>query len=1197
MAKATKAPKETKATKPKKSKAKSVALDAIEDSAPVGFSMADIMDDAIDYIEKKVKISSQDAARFAQRISTGQLALDMFLGGGIVPGGWYTFSGGEQSCKSTLTMSIIASLIKLNYTGTSAVFDYEGSTDAEYVAGQLKTFGVKIDPKTIFGVRDPDNEKKWLIKPRIRYYSPENGTRFFDWMSMLRRRLPKKIVESDGTAWLYFENNKENAKKVAGLYDKKWFSAHNEFKVQATDAHMQALVLVDSYPAMLPDQLDDDDGSNAMAIQARMFSDGIKRFRGGMRSKMMTVVGVNQLRQKPATMFGCLHGDVKVPFVDGRVHTMRDIVNNKIEGEIWSYNEELRTIEPRKIQAWHNNGEVTEQSHWMKIVTRCPETGNGQAFVTVTPNHEVLTDRGWKRADEVLLTDRMVSKYTSVRTGSLASFLNAVAVGDSSMVADSPNSGLLKLQDLNNPEYVQWKLDKLEQFFDFESYSASHGSECYIARSSDFVAYSKHVPDREPWKVKFDDMSFAVYYMDDGCLKTGRANATFSAKRFKGDEQALTNIQEMFASHGFPVNFSVKEGNFWMDLATSDLFFKRVRKYIPKCMQYKLPEVHQGYYEDFDLEGETHVRPVYVEVIRIEEGSSRAFRKRTKYDITVEHNHNYLVGNSSNGVIVHNSPEYEPCGDALKFYCFAANTPIRTNYGTMTAPAIKDLMDSLGEKPKKPVLVETTGGFSDIMRAWPVEEDRIIMEMTTAGKSYIGSDQHRQLVFIQDTTDKGEPALRTEFRTLAQIAEHQDSREIYAVARLSTVEELEDNCGKELPSSFGYVRQFLDNYAHPQTINLVGTYNAFSSVLRVGEDHQIPVIESLSDLGIVGIAQGEQEVLIPGITLGNLRRILKEPAQYVDLRKDMQLRQRSAMIHLAILTVFPELSEFVAVHNMTVEMQETLPDSPAKLRHIYLGDDNSLEEALTQLVAHRSAPHMYDKYEEISRQAAYIEDLLCLDGNSYPITAHARYVRDEKATTTKLWDVTVPDTGTIVTNGMISHNSDVRIRLASRAVPEGWPKLKDAPGIVGEESVTVPGAIDRYRFIAAKTIKNKMGGIPNQQTWMRLWEADGDGKARGFDPVFDTWHYLKTLGLIQGMRKKFRIKDPCPLASDKNMDWDQFRILINGSKEQITEVCKYLGVKPNSLRTWCFKFVQSTKGREMLADSVSRSAKKTDDDE
>lgn len=819
--------------KASKSNDKAVASDDIGGVEVLGFDLGSMMDDVLDGIEKKTKVSSADAARHAPRISTGVLALDMYLDGGIVPGGWYTFSGGEQSCKSTMTMSIMASLIRLKYSGISVVFDYEGSTDAEYVAGQLKTFGVKVDPKTIFGVRDEDGS--WIIKPKIRYYAPDNGERFFDYMSMLRRRLPDKIVEKDGSAYYLFENNKENAKKLAGKYDKKWFSRNNQFKVPAADGHMQAAVIVDSYPAMLPDQVDDDDGSKAMALQARMFSDGIKRFRGGMRRKMMTIVGVNQLRQKPAVMFG--------------------------------------------------------------------------------------------------------------------------------------------------------------------------------------------------------------------------------------------------------------------------------------------------------------------------------------------------------------SPEYEPGGDALKFYCFDRETQIRTDHGVLTAPQIKELLDNGTE-----VRVESFDGYQKIQAVWQVEDAPFPIEMNAGGHTYIGSAEHRQFTFMYDWTDEGMMVLRPEWNTLDQLAKWPDKKGQYAGLRVPPVKELKQNVPDAFDEASQLVRNLLGN-CDPVSVQLPlathgdATYAAnVLTVDIVGESTDVSDFsfwaKKLLDIGVYAYAD-ESGLHMPGLNKYELEQAVEQYAdgEFVGLSFEATSRQRQTQMLSVIADVFPELTRYVLDYQLQTGQDK-----------IYLAPENDFAQAL-DLILHKQIAGYDDLYDLLMTQLAYVEDWFNFDNSIVPVPFTLKAL-DKPV---EFWDVNVEETSVVITNGFVSHNSDVRVRLASRAVPEGWPKLKDAPGVVGEKSVTVEGGTDRYRFIAAKTIKNKMGGIPNQSTWLRLWEADGNGEARGFDPVFDTWHYLKVLGLINGTRKNFKIKAPCPLASEVKMDWDDFRTLINGSKEQVVAVCKKLKVKPAGLRLWCFKFVQSAKGKEMLKASISKSAKSSDD--
>lgn len=831
-------------TEKKAKKAKAVAADDVGGVEVLGFDLANLMDDVLDFIEKKTKVSSQDAARHAPRISTGCLALDMYLSGGIVPGGWYTFSGGEQSCKSTMTMSIMASLIRLKYSGISVVFDYEGSTDAEYVAGQLKTFGVKVDPKTIFGVRD-DEDGSWIVKPKIRYYAPDNGERFFDYMSMLRRRLPDKIVEKDGSAYYIFENNKENAKKLAGKYDKKWFSRNNQFKVPAPDGHMQAMVIVDSYPAMMPDQVDDDDGSKAMALQARMFSDGIKRFRGGMRRKMMTIVGVNQLRQKPAVMFG--------------------------------------------------------------------------------------------------------------------------------------------------------------------------------------------------------------------------------------------------------------------------------------------------------------------------------------------------------------SPEYEPGGDALKFYCFDRDTQIRTDHGVLTAPQIKELIDA-----GTVVNVESFDGYQQINGAWKVEDAPFPIELNAGGHSYIGSSEHRQFVLVPGVTADGMNVFYPEWRTLNEMAHGYspvtgacgDTTGIFAGLRVPPVKELKEKVPDAFDRASAYVRWVLNSaVATSRQISLTThgdtTYAANILTLSIAGGSQHPetykkCVSALLDIGVLACADSKG-IHMPGLNKFELMEAVEQGVngEFNGLAIEATMRQRQTAMLIAIADTFPELTRFVLDYQL-----QTGADK------IYLAPERDFAEAL-DLILHREIAGYDDLYDLLMQQLAYVEDWYNFDSSIVPVPFKLTVLDNE----IEFWDVNVAETSVVITNGFVSHNSDVRVRLASRAVPQGWPVMKDAPGIVGEKSVTVEGGTDRYRFIAAKTIKNKMGGIPNQQTWLRLWEADGNGEARGFDPVFDTWHYLKTLGLINGSRKSFKIKAPCPLASDVKMDWDDFRTLINGSKEQVVAVCKKLKVKPAGLRLWCFKFVQSVKGNEMLKNAISKSAKTSDDDD
>lgn len=265
--------------------------------------MLDMLDEELDAGEKKFGISSTLLDPNEPKISTGLLSLDLILFGGLRSGGWYTVFGGEQSAKSTLITWLSAAMIKIGFhkQGRGAWFDCEGSSDPVYINNIMQNMGItKKDATDIFGVRDPETGE-YLKKPLIRFYQEDNGQVVFDMLNKFKRSLP--TIEKQGKEYYYIlDNTNPNKAKFKGMYDVKYLTKHNKLKIPGAPATPQAIVLMDSYVAMLPEGLDKDDANGSMAIQARMFSDGIKRVKGGMRKKRMIVFGVNQLRLRPAVM-------------------------------------------------------------------------------------------------------------------------------------------------------------------------------------------------------------------------------------------------------------------------------------------------------------------------------------------------------------------------------------------------------------------------------------------------------------------------------------------------------------------------------------------------------------------------------------------------------------------------------------------------------------------------------------------------------------------------------------------------------------------------------------------------------------------------------------------------------------------------------------------------------------------------------
>lgn len=287
---------------PKQRRSKKSEVDLKESVSQAFFNPVSMARERLNKIERKFDLVSGVLSRDEPRFSTGLISLDLIINGGLVAGGWYTVFGGEQSCKSTLAMTLVASILRNNFQGYSAYFDYEGSVQFDYFEAILKNARVKVSAEDVFGEKDEDGN--YVKDPLVYYASPDTGEQFFSSVAELERILPDKLCMKG--QWYYvYPNTKENQKMLKGQYDKKYFAKHNKFRVPAPDGSLQAIILTDSYPAMNPESMDEkEDGDNSLGLQARMFAKQIPRIKTKMKKKRIVIVGINQLRENIGVMYG-----------------------------------------------------------------------------------------------------------------------------------------------------------------------------------------------------------------------------------------------------------------------------------------------------------------------------------------------------------------------------------------------------------------------------------------------------------------------------------------------------------------------------------------------------------------------------------------------------------------------------------------------------------------------------------------------------------------------------------------------------------------------------------------------------------------------------------------------------------------------------------------------------------------------------
>lgn len=429
------------------------------------------------------------------------------------------------------------------------------------------------------------------------------------------------------------------------------------------------MIIVNSVAGLAPKvETEDNLEKQNIALVARLLSKFFRVITGIADKNKVTMVFINQVRDKVGVMFGCLHADTLVNFTDGRSIPIRKVVENKIKGKVWSYNETSKIFEEKEIIDWHYNGDVNTNKDYLHIEAQGFGGQSTRFGITVTQDHIVLTNNGWKKAKDITLNDMLVTKYESIINESLENFLWGAFIGDSTISIRSKSTACLKLQDNENPDYLQWKLSKLPKEFNMHKIAERYESN-YI---SELAIVKQQIEQRDPMIMlneHYSPLGLAIWYMDDGNYDTngGHARASISIKRFKKTKK-LEEIWNKLVSMGFDCSCNLNNGLITFTKLGTEKLFDVIHEYIPDCMQYKLGDNYKGKYKDFTLSYHKEVKEYYTPVTMIREASDKQIKQKGKYDLSIEGNHNYLVGGKINGVVVHNSPETTGGGRALAFY-------------------------------------------------------------------------------------------------------------------------------------------------------------------------------------------------------------------------------------------------------------------------------------------------------------------------------------------------------------------------------------------------------------------------------------------------------------------------------------------------------------------------------------------------
>lgn len=268
-------------------------------SSSKGFDRESRMMSLLGELEKKIGINAISLGT-EDRMDSGLCCLNILLGGGYAPG-FYINYGPEQSAKTTMAITTLGSSVE-SKVDLRVLWDAENSSGSstDYISNIFNTMGVRTTVEQLFGVRKAG---KYIEKPLVYYRDDYEGNKFFNWLHALQKRLPDKRFE-EGRWWYIYDETPENKKMLGSSIHRGMTAKNPGLWAEAEDGRLQAIIILDSFPSLVPSSMDEDEGDNSLAVQARMFSKHLPRIKGAFRAKRICLIGVNQLRINPMARFG-----------------------------------------------------------------------------------------------------------------------------------------------------------------------------------------------------------------------------------------------------------------------------------------------------------------------------------------------------------------------------------------------------------------------------------------------------------------------------------------------------------------------------------------------------------------------------------------------------------------------------------------------------------------------------------------------------------------------------------------------------------------------------------------------------------------------------------------------------------------------------------------------------------------------------
>ncbi len=375
-----------------------------------------------------------------------------------------------------------------------------------------------------------------------------------------------------------------------------------------------------------------------------------------------------ELKRKIYLIDECLGYHSRVETENGLMY-IGEIVKNRIDVNVKSYNELSKQIEWKPISEYHtNSGKDIYSIHFETL-----------GVLHASDNHKVMTPDGWKRVGDLNVGDNVCrsglilnSYQEQVALGSL--------MGDASIGRNKPtikkysrtNARIRFVHGHKQVDYLKWKseifanfscqktpmLNKLCGFAKLPTsyFNTSVNSQFNKMQDLFYKDGVKTVTDEV--LNKLGPIAMAIWFCDDGSLnriKTLKGFSNYITLHTQGFSLYENELIKAWLKDRWNIDsvvLPVKKGLFRISIPkdSSFIFLNLIAHYVPDVMRYKLKGFSTGSAGETGFWDITRNKNNYGLIV--EKITKKNFLKRAKttYDLEIAENHNYFVS----GTLVHN---------------------------------------------------------------------------------------------------------------------------------------------------------------------------------------------------------------------------------------------------------------------------------------------------------------------------------------------------------------------------------------------------------------------------------------------------------------------------------------------------------------------------------------------------------------